>query len=68
MSASVRDVLDCFQHNCDDQFGMSMLDWKLRICEGDAFYNIMKILARDRDNPAYSKLIYEIEAEVEGWS
>lgn len=67
VAVTLKDVLDCFEFHCNDQNGLSRTDWKKRICEGDAIYNIMKILAGDRNNPAYSKIMNEIESEVEGW-
>jgi hypothetical protein len=35
--------------------------------QGDALYNIVQILVKNRKDPKYAELVAELESEIEGW-
>jgi hypothetical protein len=47
--------------------GTSHHDWIKRICSGDEITVIMQHIVAHRDNPAFAKLMSQIETAVEGW-
>ena len=61
------EVMDVIQHSGIDKDGMHWLDWFERIESGDALYNIVMIIVKNRKDPKYKELVEELEAEIEGW-
>ena len=61
------EVMDVIQHSGIDQDGIHWLDWFERIEGGDALYNIVMILVKNRKDAKYKELIEELEAEIGGW-
>jgi len=61
------EVMDVIEHSGIDQDGIHWLDWFERIEGGDALYNIVMILVKNRKDPKYKELVEELEAEIEGW-
>jgi len=61
------DVMDVIQFSGIDKDGLHWLDWYKRIQSGDALYNIVMILVRNRHDPKYKELVCELEDEIEGW-
>lgn len=64
---SVKDIMDVIEHRTLDDDGLSWVEWHKRLESGDALYNIVQKLLKNRNNPHYADLIEEIEAEIEGW-
>jgi len=61
------EVMDVIEHSGIDQDGLHWLDWFERIEGGDALYNIVMILVKNRKEAKYKELVEELEAEIEGW-
>ena len=61
------EVMDVIQHSGIDKDGIHWLDWFERIEGGDALFNIVTILVKNRKDPKYKELVEELEAEIEGW-
>ena len=61
------DVMDVIQFSGIDKDGLHWLDWYKRIESGDAMYNIVMIIVRNRKDPKYAELVKELEDEIEGW-
>jgi len=61
------DVMNVIQHHGIDEDGIHWLDWFERIEGGDALFNIVTILVKNRKDPKYKELVEELEAEIEGW-
>ncbi len=64
---SANDVMDVIQHRSHDDDGLTWLGWYKRIEQGDALYNIVQILVKNRKDPKYAELVAELESEIEGW-
>jgi hypothetical protein len=64
---SANDVMDVIQHQSHDDDGLTWLGWYKRIEQGDALYNIVQILVKNRKDPKYAELVAELESEIEGW-
>jgi hypothetical protein len=61
------EVMDVIEHSGIDQDGIHWLDWFERIEGGDALYNIVMILVKNRKEEKYKELVEELEAEIGGW-
>jgi len=61
------EVMDVIEHSGIDQDGIHWLDWFERIEGGDALYNIVMILVKNRKEAKYKELVEELEAEIGGW-
>ena len=61
------DVMDVIQFSGIDKDGLHWLDWYKRIEFGDAMYNIVMMIVRNRKDPKYAELVKELEDEIEGW-
>lgn len=64
---SANDVMDVIQHQSHDDDGLTWLGWYKRIAQGDALFNIVQILVKNRKDPKYAELINELESEIEAW-
>jgi hypothetical protein len=64
---SANDVMNVIQHQSHDDDGLTWLGWYKRIEQGDALYNIVQILVKNRKDPKYAELVAELESEIEGW-
>jgi hypothetical protein len=64
---STNDILNVLEHRTLDDDGLSWFEWHKRIQNGDALYNIVQKLAKNRHDPRYADLVKEIEDEIEGW-
>lgn len=61
------DVIFAIRDGASTHDGMSHHEWIQRICAGDEITTIMQHIIKNRTNPAFSEIMNEIEAAIEGW-
>jgi hypothetical protein len=64
---NVDDILDVIQYQTHDEDFISYLDWHKRLENGDALFNIVQILVKNRKDPRYIDLVQHLRDEIEGW-
>jgi hypothetical protein len=61
------DVIFAIEKGASTHDGHSYHDWIKRICEGDEITIIMQEIIKNRANPAFAKIMNQVESAIEGW-
>ena len=60
------DVLEVIANNGTDVCGITAREWIRQLADTDALYHLLVIVAKGRDNTAFSGLIDAVKTEIEG--
>ena len=61
------DILEVIAVNGADPCGVTAREWIKQLATSDALYHLLVIVAKGRDNPAFSGLIDAVKIEIEGF-
>lgn len=61
------DILEVIAVNGADPYGVTAREWIKQLATTDALYHLLVIVAKGRDNPAFSGLVDAVKTEIEGF-
>lgn len=61
------DILEVIAVNGEDLTGVTAREWIKQLAATDALYHLLVIVAKGRDNTAFSGLVDAVKTEIEGF-
>ena len=61
------DILEVIAVNGEDLAGVTAREWIKQLAATDALYHLLVIVAKGRDNTAFSGLVDAVKTEIEGF-